>query len=396
MRLLRGVFASLLFLGSTVGAVAAAEPAGAAGDLADLAAEWVRAYLGGDVAGLRPHLAPRLVFRDPGLDQRLDLDGFLETLAGMESDRGVDIAWVGTTDDYAEVRGTWSWTDHESGRERSMRFSIELELEMGDSGPRIVSWLDDFRGRRVWKPSKGDGLLETERFRVVYFENELAAQEATHLGEILELWYEKTSDYLDRSFDEGYRLHVNVAGGHDSPYASNPGPEAFILVPTKSAKREYGFSLVHELTHNLMGLSWLSRNESERGGVELSSGNRLFDEGFAVYVEEKLTGEGPNVWPNFGQETHAGYWQLREEKGEPIWPVLDAEMHREHGETRLAYLAQASFCKHLVESYGLERFVRLFASDVAATEAIYGKDLAALEGDWRRALGERFEGRAEE
>ena len=243
----------------------------------------------------------------------------------------------------------------------------------------------------MWKPAKGDGEFETENFRVVYFRNEFSEEEAARLGKLLEHWYEKTSQYLGRSFDDGFRLHINIAGSHDI-YASDPGPEAFILVSTRSAKLDYGFTLVHELTHNLMGLSWLTRQQREYDGVELYSGNRLFDEGFAVYVEEKLTGEGPEVWPNFGEETHAGYWAARKKKDEPIWPVLEAETHRERGDVRLAYLAQGSFVKRLVETYGLERLFRLFASDISSAREIYGKTFEELEYEWRTFLEERFGG----
>ncbi len=250
----------------------------------------------------------------------------------------------------------------------------------------------DSVGDLAVRPANGDGRLETEHFRIVYFEAEFSAEDAARLGETFEHWYEKTRRYLGRSFADGYRLHIDVAGGHGSPYASDPGPEAFILVSTRSAKRDYGFSLVHELTHNLMGLSWLSRHAFESKGVEVADGNRLFDEGFGVYVEEKLTGEGPRVWPNFGEETHAAYWQVREQRDEPIWPVLEADFHREHGDRRLGYLAEASFCKHLVETHGLERFLRLYDTDPASANEIYGKDLGGLELEWRSFLEERFGG----
>ncbi len=63
-----------------------------------------------------------------------------------------------------------------------MPYSIELDLETRGEELRVVAWLDDFRRGRVWKPARGDGLLETDNFRVVYFAAELSAQEATRLG----------------------------------------------------------------------------------------------------------------------------------------------------------------------------------------------------------------------
>lgn len=390
-----GTAAILLALWSGIAPSAGAEPA-PPGDLAEVAVRLVRAYHAGDVETLRPYLAEKLVFHDPGLGQRFELAGFLDLVSKMgsgESDRVLEIDWTGIAGHHADVRGTWSWTDAESGRERKLNFSIELELDASGRVPRVVGWLDDFRRGPMWKPARGDAELETDHFRVDYFEAELPAEDAMRLGATLERWYVETRRYLGRSFPDGYRLHVNVAGCHGSPFASDPGPEAFILVSDRSARREYGFSLVHELTHNLLGLSWLSRHESERNGVRLDSGNRLFDEGFAVYVEEKLTGEGPRVWPNFGEETHAAYWSRREQQGEPIWPVLEAEIHREHGDVRLGYLAQGSFCKYLVEVYGLDRFLRLFAADPASAEEIYGRELSGLEREWKGFLEERFGGR---
>ena len=370
---------------------ASAQPTQAA-DVAELAKRLVRAYHTGDVEALRPHLASSLEFRDPKLGQNFGLDEFLDMVSKTgtgENDREIEISWAGATDDHADVRGTWAWTDAESDQGRELVFSIELEFETGKERPQVTSWLDDFRRRRMWKPANGDGELETENFRVVYFEAEFSDEDATRLGGTLETWYEKTSQYLDRFFDDGFRLHINIAGSHDI-YASDPGPKAFILVSTRSAKLDYGFTLVHELTHNLMGLSWLTRQQKEHDSVELYSGNRLFDEGFAVFVEEKLTGEGPQIWPNFGEETHAGYWSAREKKGEPIWPILEAEIHRERGDVRLAYLAQGSFVKHLIETHGLDRFLRLFATDIASAKEIYGKDLTGLETEWREFLEEQF------
>ena len=397
MRFIARATAATLALALASALSAGAAPGPSTNNVPDLATRLVRAYHAGDVEALQPHLAPELVFRDPGLGQRLELTEFLELVTEIgagENDRELEITWTGVTDDRADVRGTWRYSDAESGRRREMRFSIELEFETTGEEPRVVAWLDDFRRRGMWKPARGDGRLEIEHFRVVYFETEFSAEDATRLAATFEYWYEKTRRYLGRSFADGYRLHINVAGGHESPFASDPGPEAFILVSTRFAKRDYGFSLVHELTHNLLGLSWLSRHERERNGVELGSGNRLFDEGFAVYLEEKLTGEGPRVFPNFGKETHAAYWQEKEKQAEPIWPVLEAEIHRERGDPRLGYLAQASFCKHLVETHGLDRFLRLYATDLSSAKEIYGKDLAGLENDWRSFLEERFGGQA--
>lgn len=87
----------------------------------------------------------------------------------------------------------------------------------------------------MWKPAAGDRELGTEHFRIVYFDSELGEQSAKRLGETLEKWYGETSRYLGRSLDADRRLHINVADCHDSPFASDPGPDAFILVSSRSS-----------------------------------------------------------------------------------------------------------------------------------------------------------------
>ena len=57
---------------------------------------------------------------------------------------------------------------------------------------------------------------------------------------------------------------------------------------------------------------------------------------------------------------------------------------------RLAYLAQGSFVKYLVDAYGLERFLRLFPNDIASAREVYDKDLEQLEDEWRMFLEDRF------
>lgn len=345
-----------------------------------------------DVDGLAPRLAAEFTYLDVVPRTTHDRQGFLAMLEEMGRDtaeRELEIRWVETAADWADVRGVWRFAKQAGGEKTELDFSIELGF---DEEGRVASWRDEFRFSSVHKPIRGDRRLETDHFSLVYLAQELPDEEADRLGRTMETWYEKTSRFLGRAFAPGRRLQINVAACHASPYASAPGPEAFILVPTRSARLEYGFSLVHELTHNLMGLSRLYLSQRSWGELEFREGNRLLDEGFAVYVEEHLTGQ-TGMFPNWGYETHAGYQALRAEREQPIWPILAAEHDRSHRQhrgrfTRLAYLQQASFCKFLVESHGLERFLRLFDSDLEAVGKIYGKSLDELEDDWRAFLQE--------
>ena len=350
----------------------------------------VRLYHESDTESLAGFLADTFSF-DSGRGEPRDRDGFLAFVTGNPeryTDQRWEITFVGVSSERVDVRGHWEATKKE-GRRVELDFSFDLFF---DESGKVVRWVNEFSRRGIQKPVPAEGLFTTSHFLLVFdpaaFEPELAAR----LARVSEEYYEKTSKYLGRSFQPGFRLPLNVSEAHTIPYASAPGPDAFILIPLSYARREYGFSMVHEFTHNMIGLSHLSRQPSTVQGRELRGGNRLLDEGFAVFVEEKLTAE-PRVWPNWGEETHLGYRNLRAKLEAPVWPLLEAELHRFYASTddegRLGYLQQGSFCKWLVESHGLERFLRFHEQGIESAAAIYEKEFAALEADWGAFLEAR-------
>lgn len=365
--------------------------------IADLALAAVDAYhrLDREFLGARLGEVFRFVEERRGPDRKLDAPGFLDmlpTIGTDYADRELDVEWVGVipSDDSAgatvDVRGRWRATEAASGRALEKELSIRLGLE---AEGKIASWTQVFAD---WLPMpvRGDGRYLSEHFDVRYLSAEFDAEAAARLASLAEKWYERTAAYLGRSFESGRRVLLDVASVHGSPYASAPGPDAFFLVSVKSARMDYGFSLVHELTHNLMGHSRLM--ESSHG--EDRDGNRLLDEGFGVYVEEKLVENG-RVYPNFGQEIHHAYLDLDRRMDVPRPPILEAEGLRNAGgdKRRLGYLQQASFVKWLVDTApgpdaddGLDRFLELFEQGIDAAPRLYGRDLAQLEKEWRAFL----------
>jgi hypothetical protein len=345
-------------------------------------ASLVTSYHTGDADTLAAVLAPEMVFEERG--ETKSRAKFLADVAaaGPHPEGGLSIEWIGTAVRYADVRGKWvvSW----KARPRELLFSIELTFD--DAG-RIVRWLDDFGFGARFKPVRADGRIESDHFTLVFDPATFDEKAAWSLSATAERYYGITRRFLGRGAADAGRIELNVAEVHPMPYASDPGPGAYILVPTKMARRKYGFSMVHEFTHNLMGLSRLSRQECVIRDETMWSGNRLLDEGFAVYVEERLT-EKPEMFPNHGVETHAAYRALRAKLEAPVWPLLEVEYYRSHPAQserfgRLAFLQNGSFCKYLVETRGLERFLRLFDEGLAATEKIYGETFDVLEREWR-------------
>jgi len=360
----------------------------------ELIRQLVEFYRIGDAESLSAHLASNMVFQDLGLHQKANRQQFLDMVEQNKTlypEQNYAEIWTSSAKGFGELRGVWTALTKDRADQYRRNASIELYF---DASGKVTRWVDDFRKGRMFKPVKADGLLKTEHFSIVYDPGQLDTKIVERLGETAEAYYEKTAKYLGKELPQGYLLPLNVSDIHASPYASDPGPKGFILVPLKSAKREYGFSMVHEFTHYLLGLSKASQEPVVFEGERQRFGNRLLDEGFGVFVEEKLT-ETPRVFPNFGKETHEAYWQLRQKMEMPGWPIAKAEYHRsrpsQRGMRRLAYLQQGSFCKFLVETHGLEKFLAFFDGGFDAATQIYGKDLDGLDQDWREFIETRFQ-----
>ena len=276
-------------------------------------------YIVGDTDALEPHLAASMRFRDLGLKQQTDREGFIAIIKEnmtLFPHQTYSQEWLGSAKNFAEFRGVW--TGQSKDKKQEIRRNASIELSFDDQG-KITQWVDDFRRGRIFKQVRAEGNLTTKHFSITFDPNQLDPELATQLGQTSETFYAKTAAYLGKTLAPGFRLPLNVSDAHRSPYASDPGPKGFILIPLKSARRSYGFSMVHEFAHFLMGLSKESQTPMVMDGKQQRFGNRLMDEGFAVFVEEKLTHE-PKVWPNFGQETHQGYWELRKKLNQPFGP----------------------------------------------------------------------------
>jgi len=126
--------------------------------------------------------------------------------------------------------------------------------------------------------------------------------------------------------------------------------------------------------------------------------NRFLAEGLAVYGHELL--KGVAAFPTDGHDLHrsaAGYADRAD------LPALDRlslprRLQTDEFSEKEAYIIAGSFVRFLVEAHGMAKFRALYAmtplvprrlidSDPGRWRAVYGKDLAALAADWRKALG---------
>lgn len=115
----------------------------------------------------------------------------------------------------------------------------------------------------------------------------------------------------------------------------------------------------HELTHYLAGGSW-----------------RPIDEGFAVYMTEKLHGPAAGV----PLDTRArAYIDLGMEQG------LDRERLRA-GMSRCDYDVAGSFVKWLIAERGLDAFMALYHGESGDYHGVYGVPEAELFAKWRESI----------
>ena len=135
-------------------------------------------------------------------------------------------------------------------------------------------------------------------------------------------------------------------------------------------------TLVHEMTH-VIATGKLS--------------NRFLTEGLAVHVQTLLGGK---AYPNFGKDLHLLTKELEEKNGSSV-PILDSEKvrnARDSGQGRaLAYVQEGSFARWLIETHGLEKFLR--ALDGEPAQDVYEAGFEELEADWREMLAGYTEAR---
>lgn len=146
------------------------------------------------------------------------------------------------------------------------------------------------------------------------------------------------------------------------------------------ARNRINPAITHEMTH-----------------VFAPNGNRFLAEGLATYSQEHLS--DAEAYPNFGRDLHNAARELAEKAD---FAALDAmatpsRLKTDDLDGDEAYQVAGSFVRFLVESYGLDRFRKLYAltplesysRDAGERERwnnIYGKGLNALAAEWREKI----------
>ncbi|MEM7586623.1 MAG: DUF2891 domain-containing protein [Acidobacteriota bacterium] len=164
------------------------------------------------------------------------------------------------------------------------------------------------------------------------------------------------------------RLRIDLDPGHRVP--AQAGDQIF-LPASRLEDQNSSLSIMHEVVHVLAPSAYRP--------------DRFYDDGLAVHLQAKL-GEVAS-YPQFDQELHQATKSLAAELG-GFLPLAESEKARRRPrsekERRLAYLQEGSFCRFLIESRGLELFLRVYRG--ASPDEVYGLTFEALEAEWLQML----------
>lgn len=125
---------------------------------------------------------------------------------------------------------------------------------------------------------------------------------------------------------------------------------------------------VHELTHRMFSQNW--------------NGNSSFlSEGIAMYSQAKATNSYKNHTNTILYITNGTLL--------PIEKLAKLEIGKDRLYTAMGYSAAGSFVEYLIETEGIEEFLKLWKSN-QNWENTYNKSLTDLEKEWHRWLFEKF------
>lgn len=157
-------------------------------------------------------------------------------------------------------------------------------------------------------------------------------------------------------------------------------PEKRVVAAFSEGESENnGMAVIHELTH-VFAVSYFRKKK--KNGYE----DRFFDDGLAVFLQHRF-GESAE-YPNFGKDLYRAVAETSMSYGGLI-PLIESENVRHSAKTgvgrRLAYLQEGAFTQYLIENYGLDQYLKIYAGENIQT--VTGKTFGQLEKEWAALIG---------
>ncbi len=248
--------------------------------------------------------------------------------------------------------------------------------------PRILQW-QNWEERLLATMEK----LSTKHFDIYYFRDSTAEKEIDQIAEQKEKGFQEVCRFLGKGSDVRIRMVLFEDGQTKHRETGHQGmgwAYGNTIVEVYNEKEK--LDPYHETTHVLMR--------------PFGNPPALFNEGFAVYMSERL---GAHALKNLGGGLATIHQRVRGLKEQSQWiDLVELVTYTEIGsrESRppISYAEAASFVKLLIDKYGKDKFLRAYKalenSDDKGVHRrnrekladIYGKSLQQLEKQWQDTL----------
>jgi len=207
--------------------------------------------------------------------------------------------------------------------------------------------------------------------------NDTYPAEAKLVADLSEEMFGRVSKIIDRDNPGPIMIHI-----FDFPRAAWLGRANFrtgeIQIQRRLVQTPVRFKEVvaHELTHLMAGIA---------------HGQNLFlTEGLATYIGTKILAEHNDRKGNRTYNIHRAFRKFANDSTRRVPTIIEVSgnpwLFGEGGKhTSLAYIMAASFVGYLVETFGIDKVMKVF--DSGRYESHLGKDLEALSAEWRDSIG---------
>jgi hypothetical protein len=312
----------------------------------------------------------------------------------MEAVRPIDCAFLWEKDDFLKLQPETVvmqgevFTLKATGTQQS--WSIDFIKE---DGQLKIDWIAGYTPRILLWQNWEERLLptmekrSTEHFDIYYFKDSTAEKEINQIAKQKEDGYSEIFSFLGKNYDIRIRIVLFEDMESKHWHTGHQGMGwAFSNTIVEVFNEERSLDPYHETTHILMG--------------QVGSPPALFNEGFAVYMSEKL---GAPALEDLGGGQAKIYERAKELKDKGRWIDLKelityTEIGSEESRPTIAYPEAASFVKFLIDEYGKEKFLQAYGTvlssdekevhrqNIKRLEQIYSKSLVELEQEWLRVL----------
>jgi hypothetical protein len=370
-----------------------------------------------------------LIYKPAASQEEQDVEEFIQKLQMVLRDKNVQSLWDLFSTDYIQAE----WQNRQSilkavlNREKPfisfypdisvletaaiektevnedvMRVTLErgnalLSLNLIQDGDQLkLDWMAGYDLPVIAQQNWQERLIptmevkETDHFDIYYFKGTTAAREVKHIAEQREKAYHAISEFIGK--ESNIRVRCVFFEDEETKYleTGHQGKGwAFDNTIVEVYNKDVRLDPYHETTHILMRPQ--------------GSPPALFNEGFAVYMSEKLGaaallylgGKNAGIDEQAAKLDQMGKWIQLEE-------LITYDNIGSQGDMTLAaYAESASFVKYLITKYGKEKFLRAYATlknsndkqaqqlNIQALEVIYGKTLQELKDKWMRTIRDK-------